>query len=162
MKKDREICFQTTAEIQEKLENIAESKGRSLDSLLEYIVQGYLSKSSSEANDKRQFPRLEASIPVVVQIQFDSNETHYRTGEIIDISMGGVRISLPKHEMINYEMVLNSTNVEILFKLPESQHTITFKCAPKRMQDEQDSLQMGATFVESDLFSQQALHKYML
>lgn len=162
MKKDREICFQTTAEIQDKLERIAESKGRTLCSLLEYIVEGYLNKAASDKSDKRQFPRLEAAIPVVVQIQFDSNETHYRTGEIVDISMGGVRISLPKHDMINYELVMNSTNLEILFKLPDSQHTITFKCEPKRMFDEQENLFMGASFVDSDIYSQQALHKYML
>jgi hypothetical protein len=162
MSKDREICFQTTAETQMKLESIAEQKGQSLSSLIEFIVSGYLKKAKSDQSDKRQFPRLDASIPVVVQIQFDSNETHYRTGEIVNISMGGVSISLPKHDMINYELVMNSTNLEILFKLPDTQHTITFKCAPKRMSDEQESLNMGVCFVESDLFSQQALHRYML
>jgi len=161
MKKDREICFQTTAEVQKRLAAIAESRGHTMSTLLEYIVTGYLDKVGSEESDKRQFPRMGTSIPVVVQIQFDSNETHYRTGEIMDISMGGVRISLPKHDMINYELIMNSSNLEILFKLPSSQHTITFKCAPKRMHDQQENLHVGASFVESDIFSQQALHKYM-
>lgn len=161
MKKDREICFQTTAAVQRKLEALADSKGHTISSLLEYIVVGYLDKTGSQQDDKRQFPRLDAAIPVVVQIQFDSNETHYRTGEIMDISMGGVRISLPKHDMINYELIMNSSNLEILFKLPNSEHTITFKCAPKRLLDEQEMLHVGASFVDSDIFSQQALHKYM-
>lgn len=162
MKRDREICFQTTSEVEKKLEKIAKIKSQSISSLLEYIVMSYLSKNYGEDKEKRQFPRMEVSIPVVVQIQFNSHETHYRTGEIMDISMGGVRISLPKHDMINYELIMSSSNLEILFKLPDTQHTITFKCSPKRMSDDQESLQLGANFVNCDMYSQQALHRYML
>jgi hypothetical protein len=164
MMKDKEICFTTSAEVKDQIEELARLKGQDTDALLEYIVVCYLDKYKGRFNgkEKRSFPRCDTSIPVVVQIQFDNNETHYRTGEIMDISMGGVRISLPKHDMINYELIMNASSLEILFKLPEISQTITFKCEPRRMSDNQEALHLGASFLDADIYSQQALHKFVV
>jgi hypothetical protein len=76
--------------------------------------------------------------------------------------MGGVRISLPKHERLDVEVFERCQNVEILFRLPGEEFTITFGCKPSRVHSLEDDIEMGAVFTEADLRSQQILHKYVM
>lgn len=161
----RRICFQTSARNYEILRETAEEQGLDLESLTEKIVSDYIDKLHPEIKNKeerREFLRNRADFPVVVQIHFDQRETHYRTGTILDISMGGVRISLPKHERLDVDLVQNVSGMEILFRMPEENHTVSFKCEPRRVQAKDQEVHLGAIFTETDLRSQQVLHKYVM
>lgn len=165
MNKKIEICFQTSPNVREKLEELAGNKGLEVSTLIQNIVMDFFGRKRCEADsgsEKREFPRHTTAIPVVVQIHFGQNETHYRTGTILDISMGGVRITLPKHENLNSDIIMDSNHLEILFRLPRAGRASTFRCEPKRTSTFDENIELGAKFTDADLMSQQLVHKYIM
>ncbi len=165
MGKDTEICFSTGSDVRGKLDQIAREKDVSLSSLVEGVVLEFIDKrkrGASKGEEKREFPRKPDGIPVIVQMHLDSKESHYHTGTIMDISFGGVRISLPRQEKIEMKFINDAPELEILFKLPDGPHTATFICKPCRIAPSEKDIQVGARFTAADLSSQQALHKYIM
>jgi hypothetical protein len=159
-----EINFRLDSEAFSRLKRIAEEDETSIEELVSNISLAYLERRTRHANnsEKREFCRNRANLPVVLQLRFEPGQTHYRTGTIKDISMGGVRISLPKQEHLNIEVFERCNQVEILFRLPGEENTITFICKPSRVQALEDAVQFGAKFTEANLRSQQMLHKYVM
>ncbi|MDY6850687.1 MAG: PilZ domain-containing protein [Thermodesulfobacteriota bacterium] len=165
MGKDIEICFSTDSDVRDRLNEIAKEEDTALSSLVEGVVLEFLDKRKppiAKGEEKREFQRKPDGIPVIVQMHLDSKESHYHTGTIMDISFGGVRISLPRQEKIEMKFINESPELEILFKLPDGSYTATFLCKPCRVAQSEEDLQVGARFTGADLASQQALHKYIM
>jgi hypothetical protein len=160
----REICFRLEPEAYEKLKHIADEDETSIEALVKNISNAYIERRTQQkaGAEKREFIRNQTNLPVVIQLMFEPGEAHYRTGTIKDISMGGVRISLPKQEQPNMEVFDRCNRLEILFRLPGEEYTVTFTCRPSRMNMLEDTVQFGASFTEADLRSQQMLHKYVM
>lgn len=164
MSKNRQICFYTSDRNKKFLEDIANEKGVALDIFLENIVVEYLSKigPAKSFDEKRAFPRREANLPVVVQMNLNKNETHYRTGVIKDMSVNGIKISLPKYTRISTELGSVIQNFEILFKIPDTSEPIVFECEAVRVNKQNDHIEVGAEFTNSDFYCMQAFHKFMM
>jgi hypothetical protein len=163
-KKSKEICFRVHPEMHEKLQAMADVEGVSLPDLMKDVATSFIEHRIRKLaqSEKREFTRNQTNLPVVMQLRLDPGESFYRTGTILDISMGGVRISLPTHEHLDAGIFDRCQSIEILFRLPEEDFTVTFRCKPSRITAQNDDIELGAMFTEADLRSQQVLHKYVM
>jgi hypothetical protein len=85
-----------------------------------------------------------------------------QAGTIMDISLGGLRISLPKE--FAGEIAINSHGheLEAIFTLPNEKRPISIKCKPHRFIAANAEKQMGASFVDSDFSSYKTLQSYLM
>lgn len=159
-----EISFRLNPETYAKLINICEEDCLSLQEVVENIVTAYTERRARgrDKSEKREFPRNQTSLPVVIQLRHEPSETHYRTGIIKDISMGGVSIILPIHESLDLKLLEGCKKIEILFRVPGEKHTAAFTCRPSRFNAMKNDIELGVEFMRSDLRSQQILHKYVM
>jgi hypothetical protein len=165
MRKDVTICFRTSKEVRDSIEKIRQNTKRSISSVIEDIISCYLrdNNKSLECGDKehRRFSRKEVAIPVVIKDP-DEEARMLQAGIILDISLGGLRISLPKDFVGEASITSNSNEFEAIFTLPNEKRPISIKCKPQRTISTDDAKQMGASFVDSDFSSYKTLQSYLI
>lgn len=162
--KSKEICFRVNPEKYEQLQALADVEGVSLPELVRNMATAFIEHRVRELgqSEKREFTRNQTNLPVVMQLRLDPGESFYRTGTILDISMGGVRMSLPSQEHLDVSVFNRCQSIEILFRLPGEEYTVTFRCKPSRINAQDQDIELGAMFTEGDMRSQQVLHKYVM
>ncbi len=163
MKKDITICFRTSDELRSSLEKVAKEGRRSLSAMIENILYDYLKEkriAPTMDSEKRRFFRKEVSLPAFVY-ESGAEARDAQAGIIVDISLGGLRISVPKDAKI--EITESSEKqLELLFTLPNEKTPIQMKCKPARVKDSNGDLEVGASFIDSDFKSYQKLQNYLI
>ena len=83
-------------------------------------------------------------------------------GAITEISLGGVKILIPKD--FKQQIIIDSQNskFEIVFNLPAENKPIRMFCESNRVVDAEDSTHVGASFVDADFKSYKALQNYLM
>jgi hypothetical protein len=164
MSAHRKICFAADSELYERLFEGAERQNLSLDDFLHHVIQHYLQDHSgfSKEREKRSYRRAKLSLPVIVRAEKRDNEVFARAGVVNDISVGGMRITVPKRDMVSDEYYLDFDVIEILMKLPDTGEPSSFTCEIIRTTPTHEGVEFGARFVEADLDGVQAIHKYMM
>jgi hypothetical protein len=162
MKKDSLICFRTSKALHEALSQVAKEDRRSLSSTIEIALTTYLKEKKalrSVGNEKRQYPRKALSVPAVIDQQ---ESGQMAIGIITDISLGGVRVLIPKD--FKHQILIDSQNsrFEIVFNLPAENKPIRLSYESKRVVESEDSVHVGAVFVDADLKSYKALQTYLM
>ncbi|MGZ3648528.1 MAG: PilZ domain-containing protein [Syntrophales bacterium] len=112
-------------------------------------------------NEKRRYPRMITSIPAFIS-NGRSREEKLRIGSIIDISLGGLRISIPRgmeHTVLNG---LQGTEFEIVTKLPNGNKPIHLKCKSKRAVYSKDNIHVGASVIDAASRSYKAFKNYLM
>lgn len=159
MKKDVTICFRTNDELRQSLEKIADGERRSLSSIIENILYKHVNDKmeiKGAKNERRRHRRKEVSLPAFIYKR-DTKESTLQTGIVIDISLGGLRISIPQ----NYD-ASNEGEFDTIFTIPNEKTPIKMKCTIKRIIDGGDETkELGADFVDGDFPSYQKLHQYL-
>lgn len=158
-----ELCFRTTLENIEKLEDIAEAQGLPVSDLVSEIVDKHLRQSDRYLGDteKRRHMRYPAHLPAVIQIDYDESETHYKIGTILDISLSGVRVSIPLNENLGSRVKNQCPDFEIMFHMPNNTITIRCKCTPRRIVSADNYVHLGSEFVDNDFECSRALNWVM-
>ncbi len=160
MKKDVTICFRTSEDLRTSLEKIAEGERRSLSSIIETVLYNHLKDKhvlKGLKSERRGYPRKEVSLPAFVY-KHDSKESPLQTGIIIDLSLSGLRISVPDDYSVEHD-----GEFDTLFTIPNEKTPIKMKCTIKRVFDGiEHTKEMGANFVDGDFPGYQKLHKYLM
>jgi len=164
MSKKNVICFRASEDLHESLQKAAQEEKRSLSSIIEFVLTDYLQNrkiSAAIKDERRQYKRKNISAATLIK-HHESGEAKYHTGSIVDISFGGVRIKMPSG--IQYEIVSNaaSQKLEIIFTLPNENLPIFITCEPRNVVRTEESVQIGASFVNTDLVSYKALQNYLM
>jgi hypothetical protein len=162
MTKDSLICFRTSKALHEALCQVAKEEQRSLSSTIEIVLTTYLREKKAlhcVGNEKRQYPRKALSVPTVVD-QPESGQMVI--GTIMDISLGGVRVLIPKD--FKHQILIDSQNsrFEIVFNLPAENKPLRLSYESKRVIDSEESVSVGAAFIDADLKSYKALQTYLM
>jgi hypothetical protein len=160
-----QVSFTISKKMREVLGRLAEAKGISFEDVLQDAVEDYIYGNAIKSHwgdDQRRFNRNRTNIPVVVQIGHGEGEALYSTGTIIDISMGGVRISIPSDERPAREVLDSKPDMQVRFRVPGEQSSLKFSCKPARINEQDDDLQVGVTFSDADFGSLQLLHRYVM
>jgi hypothetical protein len=162
MKKESLICFRASKELHESLSQAAKEDRRSLSSMVEMILTNYLKGKKAFQNvekEKRQFQRKALSVPAVINQQ---EPGQMGIGAITEISLGGVKVLIPKD--FKYQILIdsNGSKFEIVFNLPTENKPIRMSCESIRVVDTEDSIHVGASFIDGDFGSYKALQKYLM
>jgi hypothetical protein len=162
MKKDSLICFRASKDLHESLTQVAKEDRRSLSSTIEMALTNYLKERKSFQSfekEKRQYPRKAFSVPAVINQQ---ERGQMGLGAITEISLGGVRVLIPKD--FNRQTLIDSqgSRFEIAFNLPADNKPIRLSCESARVVDTEDSMHVGAFFVDADFRSYKALQAYLM
>ena len=159
MKKDVTICFRTNEELKHTLEKIAEVERRSLSSIIENILHGQVKDKvelKGAKKERRRYQRKEVSLPAFVY-KHEAKESTLQTGIVINVSLGGLRISIPKE----YDVV-NDAEFDTIFSIPNEKTPVKMRCAIRRIVEGGDSTkELGADFIDGDFPSNQKLHRYL-
>jgi hypothetical protein len=96
MKKNSLICFRASKDLHESLARVAKEDRRSLSSTIEIALNNYLKERRAfpgVEKEKRQYPRKTFSVSAVINQQ---EPGQMGIGAITDISLGGVKVLIPK------------------------------------------------------------------
>ena len=163
MKKDSSICFRASKELHESLLQISKEDRRSLSSTIAIILSDYLNKrkiSTYETKqEKRQYPREVLSVPAVI-MQPDAQQEGI--ADITEISLGGLKIMLPKDMKDPLRIDGQGSKFEVVFNLPANNKPIRLSCESRSVIDSKDSVQIGASFVNADFQNYKALQAYLM
>ena len=162
MKKDSLINFRASKDLRESLAQVAKDDHRSLSSTIEMALTDYLKERKAfrgVEKEKRQYPRKALSVPAVINQQ---EPEQMGIGAITEISLGGVKVLIPKD--FNYQIPIDSqgSRFEIVFNLPAENKPIRLSCESIRVVDVEDSIHVGAFFVDADFKSYKALQTYLM
>ena len=162
MKKDSLICFRASKDLHESLAQVAKEDQRSLSTTIEMALTNYLKERKAfkgVEKERRQYPRKNISVPAVINQQ---ERGKMGIGAITDISLGGVKALIPKD--FKHQILIDSqgSRFEIVFNLPTENRPIRVSCESSRVVDAEDSIHIGASFVDADFKSYKALQTYLM
>ena len=162
MKKDSLICFRAIKDLHESLARVAKEDRRSLSSTIEMALNNYLKERRAFLGiekEKRQYPRKTLSVSAVIN---QPEPGQIGIGGITDISLGGVKVLIPKD--FKQQILIDSQNsrFEIIFNLHAENKPIRLSCESNRVIDAEDSINVGAFFVDADFKSYKALQTYLM
>ncbi len=147
----------------DRLAEIGKHNGLGLSALLSEILLSYLEENDPRwvsSEDRRGFTRKKVMIPAMI---FEKSATElvgrYHSATILDISLGGVRLSLPLERDGKTEIIKKGNEFEIIFSMNGNNETMYFNCNLSRMQKTEHSIQVGAVFSETNPQSHECLQK---
>ena len=160
-KKDNTICFQTSSEIKRFLEKIAEKESRSVSSVAESIVHNHFTNDKAVeevSQNRRRFERKKISIPAYIgDTRWQRHD--FVAGTILDISFGGIKMSIPKGTRLEIQNVRETDELSIIFSIPTSLWPISMKINPRRVFESAEEIQLGASLINPSFPAYSALQK---
>jgi c-di-GMP-binding flagellar brake protein YcgR len=149
------------------LENYAASERRSLSSSIENILLDHLKSKYIFVDDlveRRKHTRKPVNISAQVSLSNKGKKKSKQDiefGVILDISMGGIKITVPND--VKIEIVENKpqSTFDLHFVLPDEKTPVNFTCNPCMVKNAEKETHIGAYFVDADFNSLQKLHNYL-
>jgi len=158
------ICFRTSESLRNELEKIAGEDRRTLSSTIENILYDHIEKRKSATTfreEKRRFPRKNVSVPALISMA-GAPLTEPRVGMLVDISLGGLRISVPGGLPLELRADGESSRLSIVFTLPHIKKALTVQAVPRHVFKYEDDTGIGTSFVDADLATYQMLRTYLM
>jgi hypothetical protein len=164
MSKSIMVCFRTTEELRDAIEAIAKEERRSLSSTIEKILYKHLEERKvykPAQQENRRYPRKMITAPALIR-ELGSENGLPQVGIVVDISLDGLQISIPDSYQFDTRESKEASRISIVFALPDYKRPITMHCVPKRMYPSGSETRIGATLVDTDFASYQALQNYLV
>ena len=86
----------------------------------------------------------------------------YHPGVIQDISLTGLRLTISKDSGYTFNIDDGETTLDIIIALPDETAPFKIKCRSYRFMDNDDVIDVGAAFVDSNSASYQLLQKHLI
>ena len=164
MNKNITICFRTSEDLRNALEVISKAERRSLSGTIENILYRHLEDKKEYKQmreDKRRFPRKSVAVPALIS-ELGSTDATMQAGIVLDLSLGGLQISLPDNYQYEISENRETSRISVVFTLPDSKRPLAMQCVPKRVYPSDRETRIGASFIDTDFASQQALQSYLV
>jgi len=129
-------------------------KRKRLIFIADYIFKGI-------DKEKRLYRRMPTDIPAFINNN-SSGRAIGPIGLITDISLSGLRISIPRGMNCKVLTSFRKTEFEIIFTLPGEKEPIHVNCKSRRVVDSQDNVHVGASIIHADFHSYKALANYLM
>lgn len=164
MEKGTIICFQTTSEISNTLDSIAENEKLSVSEVVDSIINRYLKddkQSQGIKQNHRRFERKKVDLPAYIgNPRWQRRD--FEAINILDVSIGGIRFAVPKGTKLEIRNDSGSDNFIIIFSLPNYHWPINVQISPQRVFESTEEVQVGAALVNPDFHAYSALQKYLM
>jgi hypothetical protein len=164
MGKDVTICFRTSETLRKALEKISNEERRSVSSTIENVLYQFLEKGRELKNlqgEKRRFPRKKISAPALIR-ELGSDQKTPLPGVVLDISLGGLRVSVPDTCQVEVDEDKKNASISIVFTLPEIKKSLIMQCVPQHVIRSDGETTIGASFADTDFTSYQTLQNYLI
>lgn len=164
MNKSIMICFRTSEELRDAIDAIAKKEKRSVSATIEMILYKHLEERKDykpAQQENRRYPRKTLTAPALIR-KFGSDNTSPQVGIIVDISLDGLQISIPDNSQHEIQEDREAARISIVFALPDYKRPISMQCVPKRMYPSGSETRIGASLVDTDFASYQALQNYLV
>lgn len=164
MSKNITICFRTSEDLRNELEIIAKEERRSVSSIIETILHKFIEDRTEDKRvkaEKRRYPRKTLTVPALVR-ELGSDDQTAQAGIVLDISLGGLQISIPNDYQYDIREDRETSRISIVFTLPDSKRPLTMQCIPKRVHPADSQTIVGLSFIDTDFASQQTLQNYLV
>lgn len=112
--------------------------------------------------EKRHYPRKKVSFSALVSTPDSDDKASLKTGLVLDVSLGGVQISIPGAYNFEAGKRRNIYNISITFTLPNSKVPVTIECLPQYVLHSNSETYIGASLVDTDIESYKTLQKYLI
>jgi len=163
MKKPITICFRTSEELRGALERAAGEGRRSLSSMIELVLTEYLKRNRDFSDrgqvERRRYPRKQVTLPAYVEVSKGTVTQHGAV--ILDLSLGGMRLSVPKECVSKIYEKGEKSHFETSFTLPSENKPVRLVCKPERVVPSNGNVYVGASFVDADFTAYQRLQQYL-
>jgi hypothetical protein len=152
--KDAVICFRISRDLRKVLEEISVFDRRSLSATIENILHTYAEKRGANVSEeKRLHQRKKISMPALVS--GPNGDVH--GGTVNDISLGGLRVTVPPDHACSLE---GDSPLSIVFALPESDKPLTMRCVPRYVRSD-GRKSIGVSFIEEECEGHETLIHYL-
>ncbi len=163
MEKESTLYFQTSLEIKSALETIAEKEHQNVSSIMESIVCKYLQSNQGVqvlSQNQRRSDRKKVKLTALIG-KPQSRRQDFVKGDILDISLGGIRFSVPKEREMEILADNKTTECHVMFTIPDTPWQTKVNCRFRRVLKSGDAVQVGAAFVNADFLTYAQLQKYL-
>ena len=161
MKKELMICFRTSEDLRKPLKKIAGQERRSLSGLILNVLSDYLKHKGSSFSDeeKRHYARRKVSFPALVSLNGTEGP---HAGVVLDISLGGIKLSVPKESRIDIREDDEETRISILLTLHSEKTPVALTCRPNRAHPINGDIEVAGPFADCDFPNYQKVQNYLL
>ena len=112
--------------------------------------------------EKRHYPRKKVSLSALVSTPNSGDKASLQPGLVLDISLGGVQITIPGDHKIEIGEGRKKCNISITFTLPNSKAPVTIECLPQYVRHSNSETYIGASLADADVESYKTLQKYLI
>jgi hypothetical protein len=110
--------------------------------------------------NRRRFERRKVSIPAYIgDPRWHRHD--FVAGTMLDISLGGIKLSIPKGTRAEIQSVSETDELSIIFSIPTCLWPISMKITPQRIFESADEVQFGASLINPNSLAYSALQKYL-
>ncbi|MBN1663856.1 MAG: PilZ domain-containing protein [Deltaproteobacteria bacterium] len=169
MKKESLICFRASKTLHEAMSKIAKQERRSLSSMIEIALMNFLKEKNAINNvnsERRRYPRKQISIPAFINHyesgHYESGKARLNAASLMDLSLGGLKISIPIDAKVDVQRDGQTTKFQIIFTLPNDNIPISLDCEPRHESDCTDGVYIGAVITDADFKSYKKLQSYLM
>jgi hypothetical protein len=164
MEQDIIVGFQTTSEISNALDKIAEDEKKSVSEVVNNIINRYLKDGDELKWTKQNHRRFERKKVDLTGYIGDPRwqRQDFKAVTILDISIGGIKFAFPKGTKLGIEKDSETHKFIIIFRLPNHPWPINVQIAPQRIFESTEDVQVGAALVNPDFNAYSVLQQYMI
>jgi hypothetical protein len=160
------FCFEASEEIMEQIESGAAASNIEPEEFVLLAIRSYFerygdSNNADNTTDKRLYKRKNVDLPAVIQIFSKGNQVRFSSGIVLDLSLGGIKLSIPKGIEHTIKDHADGMVIEVMFKMEDSTAPAIFKCKPRRVERGCEDLKVGAEFIDGAFTCQQELYRFM-
>lgn len=163
MKKDSSICFRASNAMRDSLIKISREDRRSLSSTIAIILSDYIDKRVTAVNEvrqeRRQYPRKFISAPALIN---HADQGQEGIAAVTEISLGGLKLMIPKGMEDRVRIYGQGSKFDVSFSLPNDNKPIRLSCESRNTIDTENSIHIGASFVDADFQNYKALQTYLM
>jgi hypothetical protein len=152
--------FLADEEIRHALMKTAKEKNLSVSYVMEQIIRDYFKGNKSFDEKRRRFERKSSSFSCFIG-RTDTHASDLINATILDISHGGLRVSIPKGSAFNVNDIVDE-NFVVIFSLPNFNWPVRLECRPQRIFDHEDEVHIGAAIINPDCSVCLALQQCMI
>jgi hypothetical protein len=116
-------------------------------------------KDQARTGNKRKYPRHGISVPAAINL--NGREIGSDELRMVDISLGGALLTLPKGHDLLKNLVSESASFDLTLTLPEEEEPILFTSKTSRIRKDNDVVQIGISFDEYSYYDFIKLYNFL-
>ncbi|HUH65224.1 MAG TPA: response regulator [Syntrophales bacterium] len=120
------------------------------------------SRNKNVLVEKRKHPRKSVHLPALVSGSTFDNKPLLQTASVVDLSMGGLMISMPSAHEVKTGGKEKAFRMSIIFAVPETKKPITLECESRYMLQSAEETKIGLSLVNPDSEMYRALQNYLM